>query len=238
VSERDRYARSFGSAADLYEAHRPPYVGAAIDWLFERLPMRDVVDVGAGTGKLTRELVVRGANVVAVEPDPDMRATFSRVLPDVEIIDARAEAIPLPDASFDVVTAGQAFHWFDGEAALPELHRITRPGGGLAMFWNNWTEEDPILSRLQQLLRANDPPANPDQDNERKDHFWPLDRQRFEEPREMTLEQLEGWTMSTSPFLTASPEEQARMRQEIREIVGGPSATVLLATVVVVADRV
>jgi ubiquinone/menaquinone biosynthesis C-methylase UbiE len=238
VSERERWARSFGSAAELYEAHRPLYAEAAVDWLFERLPMRDVLDVGAGTGKLTRQLVERGAHVVAVEPDPDMRVTFSRVLPGVEILDARAESLPLDDGSVDVVTAGQAFHWFDLDEALPEMHRVTRPGGGLAMAWNVWTESDPILSALQRLLEANRAPRNPWREDERRGHFWPLEQRRFEEARAMTLEQLEGWATSTSSFLTASREAQERLRTEIREIVGGAAAEVLLATDVVVADRV
>jgi ubiquinone/menaquinone biosynthesis C-methylase UbiE len=238
VSERERWARSFGSAAELYEAHRPPYAEAAIDWMFERLPMQDVVDVGAGTGKLTRQLVARGAHVIAVEPDPDMRATFARVLPGVEVVDGRAEAIPRPDGAADVVTAGQSFHWFDLDEALPEMHRVTRPGGGIAMAWNIWTEEDPILSRLQTLLEANRAPRNPLHDVERRDHFWPLETRRFAQTRTMTVDELEGWATSTSSFLTAAREEQDRMRTEIRRIVGGPSAEVLLATDVVVADRV
>jgi ubiquinone/menaquinone biosynthesis C-methylase UbiE len=110
VSDRERYARSFGSAADLYESGRPPYADEAVDWIAGRLPLRDVLDLAAGTGKLTRQLVERGARVVAVEPDPDMRATFARVLPDVEIRDGRAEAIPLANDAVDVVTVGQAFH--------------------------------------------------------------------------------------------------------------------------------
>jgi ubiquinone/menaquinone biosynthesis C-methylase UbiE len=238
VSERARWARSFGSAADLYEANRPSYAEAAIDWLFERLPMHEVLDLGAGTGKLTRQLVARGAHVVAVEPDPDMRATFAHVLPGVEMLDGRAESIPLPDGSVDVVTAGQAFHWFDLDEALPEMHRVTRPGGGLAMAWNVWTESDPILSALQRLLEANRAPRNPWREDERRGHFWPLEQRRFEEARAMTLEQLEGWATSTSSFLTASREAQESLRTEIREIVGGAAAEVLLATDVVVADRV
>lgn len=99
-------------------------------------PGRTVVDVAAGTGKLTRLLVPAGAAVVAVEPSEAMRAQLARAVPGVAVFDGTAESLPLDSGSADAIVAGQAFHWFDGERALREIHRVLRRGGGLGMLWN------------------------------------------------------------------------------------------------------
>ncbi|MGH9279466.1 MAG: class I SAM-dependent methyltransferase, partial [Acidimicrobiales bacterium] len=99
-------------------------------------PGRTVLDLAAGTGKLTRLLVPSGARVVGVEPLAEMRAELAGVLPEVEAVEGTAEAIPLGDGTADAVTVAQAFHWFDGARALDEIHRVLRPQGGLAMLWN------------------------------------------------------------------------------------------------------
>lgn len=151
-----RYARSFDSVAEVYERSRPEYADAGVDWLVERLGLAAgsrVLDLAAGTGKLTRQLVRRGLDVVAVEPGDEMRKVLERVLPEVETLAGTAEAIPLPDVSVDVVTVGRAFRWFDPEAALAEMERVLRPGGAIALLWNWWDEEDPLLSRVDALLR-------------------------------------------------------------------------------------
>ena len=100
---------------------------------------RRVADVGAGTGKLTRALLDRGLEVDAVEPDGDMLAELRRVAPEAHAHRAGAEALPLPDASVDVVLAGQAWHWFDHDAAVAEVRRVLRPGGWLGLLWNGMT---------------------------------------------------------------------------------------------------
>jgi SAM-dependent methyltransferase len=144
-------AAGFASAAEVYERARPSYPEEAVAWLVERTalgPGKTVLDVGAGTGKLTRLLVSSGARVVAVEPIAEMRA----LIPDAEVVDGTAEELPFPDATADVITVAQAFHWFDHDRALPELHRVLRPGGALALVWNMRDLEDPVQRGVEDLL--------------------------------------------------------------------------------------
>ncbi|MET0158659.1 MAG: methyltransferase domain-containing protein [Acidimicrobiales bacterium] len=142
MSERvinEAAAVGFGRGADDYVAARPSYPSAVFDLLADELglgPETDVLDLAAGTGKLTEDLVARGARVVAVEPVAAMRERLVALLPDIDARDGTAEALPLDDASVDLVTVGQAFHWFDAPTALAEIRRVLRPGGGLAMIWN------------------------------------------------------------------------------------------------------
>lgn len=134
--ERRLYASSFGAAAAAYAEHRPDYALAAVRWALERAPGARVLDLGAGTGKLTGVLVGLGVEVIAVEPDPAMLTELHRGLPAVRALPGRAEAIPVPDASVDAVLAGHAMHWFDMDVAGPEIARVLAPGGILAGLWN------------------------------------------------------------------------------------------------------
>ncbi|GAB3978729.1 class I SAM-dependent methyltransferase [Plantactinospora veratri] len=133
---RHLHASSFGAAATAYAEHRPDYARAAIRWALQSAPGARVLDLGAGTGKLTATLVELGADVTAVEPDPAMLTELRGVLPDVPALPGSAEAIPLPDASVDAVLAGNAMHWFDMAVAGPEIARVLAPGGILAGLWN------------------------------------------------------------------------------------------------------
>lgn len=128
-------ATSFGKVADDYDRARPTYPPDAVSWLLGRDPL-EVVDLGAGTGKLTAVLVGAGHRVVAVEPLDELRAKLTDALPGIPALQGSAEALPLPDASVDAVVAGQAFHWFDIGAALAEIGRVLRPGGTLGLLWN------------------------------------------------------------------------------------------------------
>jgi SAM-dependent methyltransferase len=112
-----------------------------------------VLDLGAGTGKLTRALVQTGAHVIAVEPGEAMLDELRRVLPDVEALVGGAEAIPLDDASVDAVAVGQAFHWFRHDEAVPELHRVLRPGGAVALIWNSRDQERPLQREISELIK-------------------------------------------------------------------------------------
>jgi ubiquinone/menaquinone biosynthesis C-methylase UbiE len=155
-------SRSFEQVADLYERVRPSYPGDAVDWLVAQLGVGSdstVLDLGAGTGKLTRQLVPLVARVVAVEPGPEMLARLRRVVPEAEALLGAAEAIPLADESVDAVVCGQSFHWFRREEAIPEIRRVLRPGGGLCLIWNSRDRDDPLQKEVSRLLAPFVPPG-------------------------------------------------------------------------------
>jgi ubiquinone/menaquinone biosynthesis C-methylase UbiE len=230
-----RYARSFESVAEQYERARPEYADAAVDWVAERLglvPGSRVLDLGAGTGKLTRQLVRRGLDVVAVEPGDEMRGVLQRVVPGAEALAGTAEAIPLPDGSVDAVSAGQAFHWFDLEAALPEMARVLR-GGGLALLWNMWDENDALLSAVDELLAPHRPPAAREstiEESLRGSVFRRAEEFDARQVRPMTGEQLVEWAGSTSGMINAPRAEQERIAAEIRRLAGPEERSVSIRT--------
>jgi ubiquinone/menaquinone biosynthesis C-methylase UbiE len=230
-----RYARSFDSVAEQYERARPEYADEAVDWLVERLglmPGSRVLDLAAGTGKLTRQLVRRGLDVVAVEPGDEMRGVLERVVPEVEALAGAAEAIPLPDASVDAVTVGQAFHWFDRDAAIAEMRRVLRPGGCAALLWNRWDEADPLLSEVDALLHEIRPPVV------RRDDFTrEHERRGFRQLRQVSVDALVEWAGSTSGWINASPEKQREIEAEIRRLGEGHAGAVSIATDVIVLTQ-
>lgn len=128
-------ARSFGAAAAAYDRYRPGYPTTALDWVLPA-EAREVADVGAGTGKLARALVERGLAVHAVEPDTEMLDELARRVPAARRHVGGAEELPFPDASLDAVLVGQAWHWVDTGRAVPEVRRVLRAGGRLALLWN------------------------------------------------------------------------------------------------------
>ena len=142
---------AFADVAGAYERGRPGYPEEAVRWLAGDQP-QDVVDLGAGTGKLTRALVALGHRVTAVEPLEEMRRELEAALPDIRALPGSAEAMPLPDSSADVVTSAQAFHWFDHANALPEIARVLRAGGRIALVWNSRDDRDPWMSRLSAII--------------------------------------------------------------------------------------
>jgi SAM-dependent methyltransferase len=153
----DAAARGFQAAADLYERARPGYEDAAVARLAAELrlsPAGLLLELGAGTGKLTRPLGARGARIVALEPVAAMRSVFVSVLPGVPVVGAVAEALPFISGRFDAVVAGQAFHWFDPDLSLREIHRVLRPRGRLGLIWNVRDESVPWLAALSRLIDA------------------------------------------------------------------------------------
>ncbi|MEV6833822.1 class I SAM-dependent methyltransferase [Streptomyces sp. NPDC051133] len=149
--ERLLHSSSFGAAALAYDEHRPDYAQAAVRWALEPAPGIRVLDLGAGTGKLTATLVALGADVTAVEPAPGMLAELRRSLPRVRTLAGGAEAIPLPDASVDAVLAGNAMHWFDMAVAGPEIARVLAPGGILAGLWNLMDDQVEWVAELARV---------------------------------------------------------------------------------------
>ena len=150
-------AVGFARAADVYERARPEYPPEAVAWLADRLelrPGRVVVDVAAGTGKLTRLLVPTGARVVAIEPLAEMRAVLREVVPEAEALEATAEALPLPNDFADAVTVAAAFHWFRRDEALAEFARVLRPGGRLAIVYNLRDPESELQQELSRMFEC------------------------------------------------------------------------------------
>jgi SAM-dependent methyltransferase len=149
----DRRSRSFGRRPAEYHEHRPGYPADGIRWALgaSTREVRQVLDLGAGTGKLTEGLLGLGLEVTAVDPDEGMRGVFAEHFPEVRALSGTAERIPLAEASVDAVLAGQAFHWFDLRPALTEIARVLRPGGALGLLWNG---EDPTVEWVTGLVEA------------------------------------------------------------------------------------
>jgi ubiquinone/menaquinone biosynthesis C-methylase UbiE len=157
-------SRSFDQVAELYERARPTYPEEAVDWLADRLRIgarSSVLDLGAGTGKLTRALVPRAAHVIAVEPGPEMLAQLRRAVPDAEAMLGAAESIPLADDAVDAVVCGQSFHWFRTDEALREIRRVLRASCGLGLIWNRRDPDDAVQKEITKLLGPFVPPGRP-----------------------------------------------------------------------------
>ncbi|MEV7620197.1 class I SAM-dependent methyltransferase [Microbacterium sp. NPDC089321] len=218
----DSRATSFGAEADNYEAARPDYPFEAVAWMLERLPdgARRLVDVGAGTGKLTRVVAeARDAEVVAVDPDAVMLAKLRDHVPGVPTFVGTAEALPLPDASVDAVVLGQAWHWVDPVAASAEIGRVMRPGGTLGLIWNardnrvDWVRRLTAImnaSAAEEMLDAGGPTvATP---------FGEPEAERWEWLRPMTREQLHRMAASRSHLITASEAERDSIRKDMDDL--------------------
>jgi SAM-dependent methyltransferase len=219
-------SRPFELVADLYERVRPGYPPEAVRWIAERLDLRRgriVVDLGAGTGKLTRSLVETGAEVLAVEPGDAMRAELERVLPQVKALRGSAESIPLPDATVDAITVGQAFHWFRFDEALPELHRVLRPGGGVALIWNGRDHDSPLQNEIKALL---DPfvPSGRAVAPRTSSHlaesplFHSFEQRTFRFVQELDADALVGRISSISFVAGSTPEKRAELERKLREL--------------------
>jgi len=219
-------SRSFELVADLYERARPEYPHEALAWVVSKLGLGSdstIVDLGAGTGKLTRALLATGGHVIAVEPGDAMRAELERALPEVEALRGAAERIPLADRSVDCVAVGQAFHWFRHEEALPELHRVLRPGGGVALLWNSRDQEKPLQQEISDLISPFVPPGRPGHEH------WarPLEQSRlFTQPEEAHFPWVQkldadglAARIGSVSFVAAAPAEaRAELEARLRRV--------------------
>jgi SAM-dependent methyltransferase len=220
-------SRSFELVADVYERARPGYPAEAVAWIAEQLDLRHgrtVLDLGAGTGKLTRALLETGARVIAVEPGDAMRAELERAAPGAEALRGSAEEIPLPDASVDAIAVGQAFHWFRHDVAIPELHRALRAGGGVALIWNSRDPELPLHREIGELIAPFVPPDRPASEEwsrqlEESELFGPLEERRFSFVQQLHADGLAERMASVSFVAAAPPEARRELDSSLRKVV-------------------
>jgi SAM-dependent methyltransferase len=217
-------AASFGAAAAAYDRARPSYPAEALDWLMAYGAKR-VLDLGAGTGKLTRQIHARGFQVVAVEPSEGMRAQLSRGLPDVEAFAGSAEQIPLDDASVDAVVVGQAWHWFDPRRAAPEVARVLRPGGWLGLIWNIRDLRDPWMDAFSGLEPEHDN-SEADSENPRVGApFGPVERFDLPWRQSTTTDALIELLASRSYVIVLPEAERATLLADVRRFLETDPAT-------------
>jgi SAM-dependent methyltransferase len=218
---------SFGAVAATYDRVRPPYLGVLLDRAQEALelkPSAGVLDLAAGTGRLTRELARRFARVAAVEPDDEMRALIETGT----VLAGSAEAIPLDNGSVDAAFVGEAFHWFETNRALVELARVVVPRGGLALISTHWWQTEPALpDSAAALLREpydrfsiqRPPPWNDAFD---ETPFEPLRRESFAEEAAVDADTLLELYSTTSSLAALPQPERAGLLAALRPLLAGP----------------
>ncbi|HYB35702.1 MAG TPA: class I SAM-dependent methyltransferase [Mycobacterium sp.] len=213
-SRQDR-SLSFGAAAAAYERGRPSYPPEAIDWL---LPSgaRNVLDLGAGTGKLTTRLVERGLHVVAVDPIPEMLEVLRTSLPETPALLGTAEEIPLDDNSVDAVLVAQAWHWFDPKRAIAEVARVLRPGGRLGLVWNTRDERLGWVRELGRIIGRDGDPL--EKKTTLPPPFTELQRHQVEWTNYLTPQALIDLVASRSYCITSPAEVRTKTLDRVREL--------------------
>jgi ubiquinone/menaquinone biosynthesis C-methylase UbiE len=212
--EQPDWAHSFGGVAEAYERGRPTYPAEAVDWMLGDRPLT-VLELGAGTGKLTRVLAQRGHDVHATDPDAAMLQILEREVPGVRTAEASAEDIPLPDASVDAVIAGQAFHWFDLERALPEIARVLRPGGHVCLVWNYRNEKIPWVRRLGELIGTQENQQDPAQALIFSELFGFVEEREFSHWQVVDRETIQDLVLSRSNVAVLGEQERAAKLAEV-----------------------
>ena len=213
MTDRSLHANSFGPVAGIYERGRPPYPAAAVDWVLPSGVPR-VLDLGAGTGKLTRQLHERGLPVTAVDPSEGMLTELRRVLPDVPAHLGSAEAIPLPDASVDAVLVAQAWHWVEPANAVPEIARVLSPGGRLGLLWNLRDDTEDWVRRLGQIIDN----AEQNRDITVGEPFGPVETHEFRWTHHIGRQALLDLVASRSHVILLPPDERAAVLAQVRQL--------------------
>ena len=221
-------AAGFEHGAQAYDRGRPGYPAAAIELLVAQLQIGSgstVIDLAAGTGKLTAALLPTGAEIIAVEPVAGMRQAMARTMPQVRAADGTAESLPVADDSADAVVVGQAFHWFDGPLALAEIARVLRPGGGLGIVFNVREGDDPIQAALERIWE----PYRGDTPTHRggawrsafdtTERFSPLLHRSFANDQRAGVEQLVDRVVSVSFIARLSTAERVEVEEQVRALV-------------------
>jgi len=208
-------ARSFGSVAEAYDRGRPSYPAEAVAWLSGG-EAKVVLELGAGTGKLTRQLVDAGHAVFATDPDEAMLEVLRQRVPEVSARTASAEEIPANDRSVDVVVVAQAFHWFDHELALAEIARVLKPGGHVALVWNSRDERIPWVRKMGDLLGRQDLDTSSAQHLVHSDLFGFVEEASFKHWQEVNRETILDLARSRSSYLVMAEAAQEEHLAEVR----------------------
>jgi ubiquinone/menaquinone biosynthesis C-methylase UbiE len=211
------HALSFAAVADAYDRARPAYPEDVVPWLVGREPA-SVVELGAGTGKLTTLLAEAGHDLLATDPLPEMLAHLRRRLPDVRTEVAPAEEIPVPSRSVDVVVCAQSFHWFDHDRALPEIARVLRPGGRLALVWNHRDNGIPWVRRLELIIGEKDEREENIRPLMQSPHFGWVEQQQFRFWQSLDADLLTDLVRSRSYVAVLPEEKRAAVLARVREL--------------------
>jgi SAM-dependent methyltransferase len=230
VTDRETRRLSFGSVAEDYDRYRPSPPPQALDWLIPG-SAEAILDLAAGTGLVTRELIGRARRVVAVEPDERMRAVLAARCPEAEVLAGRGEDIPLPGASVDAVVISAAWHWLDPALAVPEITRVLRPGGHLGVLWTSRDDRAPWVAEFNALARESREADRPEGEHggdpaarrrRRRVEFppgtplSPPEERLVEFSVPMSRDELAGLLGTYSGIITLEPRQRAEFSERVR----------------------